>query len=244
MIVRSLIVLLLSAFLVMPVYADRLFKVVDEDGNVTYQTAPPSGDEGTTEQREISGGEGPSEEAIAMDRATANYPVTLFAIKNCKPCDNARAQLQARKIPFEEKDPTSRFTVGFPITDDLSLTYSIALDETESQLWILDYQIARNLWIRAIQENSSQYTLGFSHRFELDWTHSPYENSRGSTAAETVAVAEEAERRAGLAKSRRAALPVDRSGVNTAPIRYSFSVMRQEHERKERREEGREGDHG
>ena len=87
----------------------------------------------------------------------------------------------------EEKDPTSRFTAGMPITDDLSLTYSIALDEAESQLWILDYQVARNLWLRAIQENSSQYTLGFSHRLELDWTRSPYEVSAGRAATEIVA---------------------------------------------------------
>jgi len=104
---RLLILILLPIFLSTPALAERLFKVVDEDGNVTYQTAPPGYDEGTVDQREISGGEEPSDEAIAMDRATTNNPVTLFAIKNCKPCDNARTQLQESNIPFEEKDPTS-----------------------------------------------------------------------------------------------------------------------------------------
>lgn len=107
MIKRLLIALVLSVFMTIPAHAERLFKVVDEHGNVTYQTAPPSGDGGTVELREIYGGEDPAEEAIARDRAALNHPVILYAIKKCKPCDRARAQLQKRKVPFEEKDPTS-----------------------------------------------------------------------------------------------------------------------------------------
>ena len=70
-------------------------------------------------------------------------------------------------ILAEEANPTSRFTLGFPLTEDFSVTYSIALDDTEKQLWILDYRIARDLWIRAIQEDGNQYTLGFTHRFSV-----------------------------------------------------------------------------
>jgi outer membrane protein assembly complex protein YaeT len=67
----------------------------------------------------------------------------------------------------EEANPTSRLTLGRGITDRLSLTYSIALDQTESQLWILDYRVARNLWIQSIQENGNEYTVGFTHRFSI-----------------------------------------------------------------------------
>jgi len=101
-----LFVLVLSVFMAMPTRAERLFKIVDEQGNVTYQSAPPTGDE-SAEQREIYGGEGPSDDVIARERATFDYPVTLYAIKKCRPCDQAREQLQKRKVPFEEKDPTS-----------------------------------------------------------------------------------------------------------------------------------------
>ncbi len=67
----------------------------------------------------------------------------------------------------EEANPTSRLTLGRGITDRLSITYSIALDQTENQLWILDYRLARNFWIQGIQENGNEYTLGFTHRFAI-----------------------------------------------------------------------------
>ncbi len=104
---RFLIALVLSVIVIVPSHAERLFKIVDENGNVTYQAAPPLDVEGSVEQREIVGGEDPAEETIARERAVLNYPVTLYAIKKCKPCDTARKQLQDRDVPFKEKDPTS-----------------------------------------------------------------------------------------------------------------------------------------
>lgn len=104
---RFLIALMLSVFVIVPSHAERMFKIVDENGNVTYQAAPPSDVEGSIEQREIMGGEDPAEETIARERAVLNYPVTLYAIKKCKPCDTARKQLQDRDVPFKERDPTS-----------------------------------------------------------------------------------------------------------------------------------------
>jgi len=71
-------------------------------------------------------------------------------------------------ILSEEADPTARLSFGYPVTDRLSVTYSIALDSTERRLWILDYRIARNFWIRAIQENASDYALGISQRLNFN----------------------------------------------------------------------------
>lgn len=107
MITRSLITLLFSTVLLVPVHAERLYKLVDENGNVTYQSAPPSDDGGTVERRDIYGGEGPGEDVIARERAAFDHPVTLYAVGKCKPCDKARTQLQKRKIPFTENDPGS-----------------------------------------------------------------------------------------------------------------------------------------
>ncbi|MFV1997216.1 MAG: glutaredoxin family protein [Acidiferrobacterales bacterium] len=134
-------VLVLSVFVVMPTRAERLFKIVDEQGNVTYQTAPPTGDD-SVEQRDIYGGEGPAEEEIARERATFDYPVTLYAIKKCKPCDQAREQLQKRKVPFDEKDPTSdaklyqKYTKMVDGTNvpGLSIGENIVADYTEEAL--------------------------------------------------------------------------------------------------------------
>jgi len=76
-------------------------------------------------------------------------------------------------ILAEEADPTSRLTLGYPVTERLSVTYSIALDSTERRLWILDYRIARNVWLRGIQENSNDYSLGLSQRFSIDFRERP-----------------------------------------------------------------------
>ncbi|MEE9263015.1 MAG: translocation/assembly module TamB domain-containing protein, partial [Vicinamibacteria bacterium] len=70
-------------------------------------------------------------------------------------------------ILAEERNPTSRMTLGLPITERFSITYSLPLDDPERQLWILDYRIAKDLWLRAIQESGTEYTLGFTHRFRI-----------------------------------------------------------------------------
>ncbi len=67
----------------------------------------------------------------------------------------------------EERNPTSRMTLGFPLTERFSITYSLPLDDPENQLWILDYRVARDVWLRATQESGTDYTLGFTHRFRI-----------------------------------------------------------------------------
>jgi len=76
-------------------------------------------------------------------------------------------------ILAEEADPTARLTLGYPVTERLSVTYSIALDSTERRLWILDYRVARNVWLRGIQEHANDYSLGLSQRFSLDFRERP-----------------------------------------------------------------------
>ena len=102
----SFLFLLLAMGVAMPGHAEQVFKRVDDQGNVSYESHPGYGD-GSVESRDIDGGYDPSQYAIAMDQATLYNPVTLFAISKCKPCDKAREQLNKRGIPFEEKDPTS-----------------------------------------------------------------------------------------------------------------------------------------
>ena len=87
-------------------------------------------------------------------------------------------------ILAEEAAPTARLTLGFPVTERMSITYSIALDNSERQLWILDYRLARNVWLRAIQQNSSDYSFGLSQRFNLDFRHSA--RATTTTSAERV----------------------------------------------------------
>ena len=76
-------------------------------------------------------------------------------------------------ILSEEADPTARLSFGFPVTERLSVTYSIALDSAERRLFILDYRVARNIWLRGIQENSADFGLGISQRFEFNLRRRP-----------------------------------------------------------------------
>ena len=86
----------------------------------------------------------------------------------------------------EERNPTSRMTLGLPLTERFSITYSLPLDDPENQLWILDYRVAKDLWLRGIQESGTDYTLGFNHRFKLGRKRVLEESESGSRGQATA----------------------------------------------------------
>ena len=93
-----------AAMLSLPAHA--LYKVVGPDGKVTYTDRIPSQTEGKVTPLNPSGNTVPdSEPALPLElrQATARYPVTLYVIADCAPCDNARALLRQRGIPHTEK---------------------------------------------------------------------------------------------------------------------------------------------
>ncbi|MDX1384754.1 MAG: BamA/TamA family outer membrane protein, partial [Thermoanaerobaculia bacterium] len=45
------------------------------------------------------------------------------------------------------------------------------MDQNESQLWILDYQPAHRLWLRALQEDGQAYTFEVAHRLDFELRH-------------------------------------------------------------------------
>jgi glutaredoxin len=98
----TLIVAALALLLAAPAEAQRLYKWIDEQGNVTYLDHPPPEGAGRVEQKELHlrpGGEG----GPAGD-AAAKSPVTLYVTPNCASCDLARQHLKKRDIPFRELD--------------------------------------------------------------------------------------------------------------------------------------------
>ena len=86
----------------------------------------------------------------------------------------------------EERNPTSRMTLGLPLTERFSITYSLPLDDPENQLWILDYRVAKDLWLRGIEESGTDYTLGFNHRFKLGRKRVLEESESGSRGQATA----------------------------------------------------------
>ena len=105
---NSLIWLVLGLLVSVPAQAAKLYKWVDERGNVTYLDHPPPEGQGRVEEKTVrlkSGGEDGDPSSAA---AAAKFPVTLYMTPKCNPCDAARAHLKQRKVPFTEIDVSEK----------------------------------------------------------------------------------------------------------------------------------------
>lgn len=105
---NTLIVFVLAALVASPAYATKLYKWVDQSGNVTYQDQPPPDGSGRVEEKNVRdrGGSGGSDPAMAA--AVAKSPVTLYVVSRCSSCDAARAYLKKRNVPFSEVDVSEK----------------------------------------------------------------------------------------------------------------------------------------
>lgn len=87
--------------------AQALYKVVGPDGKVTYTDRIPSASDGKVTPLGAAGNSAPAADATALPfelrQITARYPVTLFSIADCAPCDSGRALLRQRGIPHTER---------------------------------------------------------------------------------------------------------------------------------------------
>jgi len=79
--------------------ADKMYKWVDENGNVTYQDRPPPGESGQVQTIDQS-----SSQAPARGAAFPDVDITLYSIPECDACDLVRKLLSERGLPFAEKD--------------------------------------------------------------------------------------------------------------------------------------------
>lgn len=99
---NTLIVLLLTGLIATPALAGKLYKWVDERGNISYQDRPPPEGRGQVEEKTMRGGVGSSSGNPAAAEAAAKAPVTLYMVPKCNPCDAARLYLKNRGVPFTE----------------------------------------------------------------------------------------------------------------------------------------------
>jgi len=88
--------------------AGKLYKWVDENGNVTYQDSPPpEGSEYSERSVEGVAGAGEPEEldpAEQLAAATERSPILMYSISDCDGCELYRSFFQRHGIPFREKD--------------------------------------------------------------------------------------------------------------------------------------------
>jgi glutaredoxin len=103
---RIAILFALAILSTAPSGAAQLYRWVDDRGNVEYRDTPPPSSAKKIEQRSFGGGSpDTSPLPYSVQQAVKNFPVTLW-ITNCgASCDQARAHLTRRGVPYTEKDP-------------------------------------------------------------------------------------------------------------------------------------------
>lgn len=83
--------------------AQRMYKWVDAQGNVSYHDRPPPADAGyRVQERKLSTKQ--DDESDANQDAATKSPVVLYSVPKCSPCDQARSHLKKRNVPFSEKN--------------------------------------------------------------------------------------------------------------------------------------------
>ncbi len=97
------LVIAISTLFIGPIEAARLYKVIDEFGNVSYQARPAPLDPGViTEEKNFGAGTKKSEPSMAQ--IARKNPVILYTAPNCNSCDVARRFLDDLKIPYADKN--------------------------------------------------------------------------------------------------------------------------------------------
>ncbi len=97
--------LLAAAVAVQPAHGAKLYKWVDENGNVSYQDSPPANGADYTEATlDVDDSGTGGADAEGLRELARTVPVTLYATSRCDGCDLTRIYLERRGIPFVEKD--------------------------------------------------------------------------------------------------------------------------------------------
>lgn len=85
------------------------YKYVGADGRVTYSDQPPPAGTRVVEEKRL--GRTPTTAPVtlpfAVQQAMSRFPVTLYTGDACAPCDDGRAYLRNRGVPFTEKTVSS-----------------------------------------------------------------------------------------------------------------------------------------
>lgn len=81
----------------------QVYRWVDEAGKVHYtQNPPPSGTKGARLKDLRNSATATVDLPYATQEAAKKFPVTLYSRSECAPCEQARATLVKRAIPFRE----------------------------------------------------------------------------------------------------------------------------------------------
>ena len=107
---RRLAIGILSVLAVPVLQAQAIYRITGPDGRVTFSDQPPAPNGKTT----VLGSGGRSDSSAAsgalpfeLRQIASRFPVTLYSGDSCPPCNNGRALLAGRGIPFAERTVTT-----------------------------------------------------------------------------------------------------------------------------------------
>lgn len=84
------------------------YKVVGPDGKVSYTDRPPAGTKAQPVSSGSAGGGVPTSNLpYELKQVVSRFPVTIYTSSDCNPCDNGRALLKQRGVPFSERTVTT-----------------------------------------------------------------------------------------------------------------------------------------
>ena len=81
----------------------QMYKWTDAKGVVHFSDKPPPANARKAELKSFDGGAATVELPYALAQAAKNSPVVLYTTASCESCDQGRALLHQRGIPFAEK---------------------------------------------------------------------------------------------------------------------------------------------
>src|SRR5262249_37550395 len=82
------------------------FRWVDASGNVGYGDKPPPDAQFVDSLDDVVKGTPRDQQArlpYQLQRTIKDFPVTLYTMSDCAPCDSGRSLLKGRAIPFTER---------------------------------------------------------------------------------------------------------------------------------------------
>jgi glutaredoxin len=103
--------------------AADIYKWKDAKGVLHFSDQPPPASVAKVEVKSYAGGPQTSGLPFELAEAVRNAPVTLYTTTPCVPCDQGRALLQSRGIPYTEK------TVGKTMADQAALQQAASTDQ-------------------------------------------------------------------------------------------------------------------
>lgn len=106
----TLAVFAIAALFVTASHAQQVYRIVGQDGKVTFSDQPPpAGNSGKAGTSNVGASNANASAGLPYElrQVSSKYPVTLYTGENCGPCGAGRSMLTSRGIPFAEKTVTT-----------------------------------------------------------------------------------------------------------------------------------------